>query len=225
MEHQREIQEIADELRSIAAFGLNFAQNPNDDARYRAVLAASARLSALLNGESSNEILRQYQDNAFQLSALPSAEAVVMQEHKLLLIQRRDDNLWALPGGITDPGETLATSARRELWEEAGLHGHVRQLLGIFDSRAWHSNKKIHFYHAVFLIDTGHQKPSPGPEVLEARYFAEEELPQLSPGHHLRVPFVFKQLRGEAPIPFFDPAARSEKQDYSELKGKSENDH
>ena len=116
-------------------------------------------------------------------------------------------------------------SARRELWEEAGIHGHVRQLLGIFDSRAWHSNKKIHFYHAVFLIDAGHQKPSPGPEVLEARYFAEEELPPLSPGHHLRVPFVFKQLRGEAPIPFFDPAARSEKQDHSELKGKSENDH
>ena len=31
MEHQRELQQIADELRSIAAFGLNFAQNPNDD--------------------------------------------------------------------------------------------------------------------------------------------------------------------------------------------------
>ena len=57
MQHQRELQQIADELRSIAAFGLNFAQNPNDDARYHAVLSASARLSALLTGESSSETL------------------------------------------------------------------------------------------------------------------------------------------------------------------------
>jgi 8-oxo-dGTP pyrophosphatase MutT (NUDIX family) len=209
MEHQREIQKIAAELKSIAAFGLNFAQNPNDDARYHAVLSASARLTALLSGQSSSEILRRYEENAFQLSALPSAEAVVLLEGKLLLVQRNDDNLWALPGGITDPGETLAESAQRELWEEAGLTGTVRQLLGIFDSRLWHSEKKIHFYHAVFLIETIDPNPSPGPEVLAARYFAEDELPPLSPGHHLRVPFVFKQLRGEQPIPFFDPAAES----------------
>lgn len=209
MEHQHELQEIADELKSIAAFGLNFAQNPNDEARYRAVLSASARLTALLSGHSSAEILRQYQENAFQLSALPSAEAVVLLEGKLLLIQRNDDNLWALPGGITDPGETLAESAQRELWEEAGITGHVRQLMGLFDSRLWHSEKKIHFYHAVFLIEVVDPHLTPGPEVLAARYFAEDELPRLSPGHHLRVPFVFKQLRGEQPIPFFDPAPQS----------------
>jgi 8-oxo-dGTP pyrophosphatase MutT (NUDIX family) len=209
MEDKRELQQIADELRSIAAFGLNFSQNPNDDARYQAVLSASARLSALISGESSSEILRQFQDNAFQLSALPSAEAVVVQNSQLLLIQRNDDSLWALPGGITDPGETLAESAQRELWEEAGIYGRVRQLLGIFDSRLWHSEKRIHFYHAVFLIEAAHKKPDPGPEVLGARYFAEDELPSLSPGHHLRVPFIFKQLRGEMPIPFFDPVTES----------------
>ena len=209
MEHQHKLQQIADELRSIAAFGLNFAQNPNDDARYHAVLSASARLSALLSGESSSEILRQFQENAFQLSALPSAEAVVVQNKKLLLIQRNDDSLWAMPGGITDPGETLAESVRRELWEEAGIIGRVRQLMGIFDSRLWLSDKRIHFYHAVFQVEAANNKLNPGPEVLEARYFSEDELPPLSPGHHLRVPFVFKQLRGETPIPFFDPVQDS----------------
>ncbi len=216
MEYRHELQQIADELRSIAAFGLNFAQNPNDDDRYHAVLSASARLSAVLTGEPSSEILRQYQENAFQLSALPSAEAVVVQNNQLLLVHRSDDNLWALPGGITDPGETLAESAQRELWEEAGIVGRTRQLLGIFDSRLWHSNKRIHFYHAVFLIESANKKPSPSSEVLAAQYFAEDELPPLSPGHHLRVPFVFKQLHGEAPIPFFDPAAESTQQDSQE---------
>ena len=120
--------------------------------------------------------------------------------------RRSDDQLWALPGGITDPGETLAASAQRELGEETGIDGRVRQLLGVFDSRLWHSAKKIHFYHAVFLIEAHDSSPKPGPEVLAARYFGEADLPPLSPGHHLRVPFVFKQLRGERPIPYFDPA-------------------
>lgn len=213
MDHQHEIQEIADELRSIAAFGLNFAQNPNDNERYHAVLSASARLRALVSGQSSPEILQQYHENAFQLSALPSAEAVVMHEGKILLVQRTDDGLWALPGGITDPGETLAQSAQRELWEEAGIVGQVSQLLGLFDSRLWHSEKNIHFYHAVFLISSAEPMPNPSSEVLAAGYFAEDELPPLSAGHHLRVPFAFKQIRGEAPAPFFDPPDKPHRED------------
>lgn len=200
-----ELQALADELRAIAAFGLNFARNPHDVERYQAVLAAGARLEGLVRGRSPDELLTEYQAHAFRLSALPSAEAAVMHEGKLLLVRRKDDGLWALPGGITDPGETLAASAQRELWEEAGICGRVDQLLGIFDSRLWHSAKKIHFYHAVFLIDADDATPRPSSEVAAAAYFAEEDLPPLSPGHHLRAPFVFKQLRGEAPIPFFDP--------------------
>jgi ADP-ribose pyrophosphatase YjhB (NUDIX family) len=210
MEQRQTLQEIADELRAIAAFGLNFAQNPNDEDRYQAVLAASARLEALISEPSAPELLRQYQENAFQLSALPSAEAVVMHEEKILLVQRGDDQLWALPGGITDPGETLAASAQRELREETGVAGQVRQLLGIFDSRLWHSAKKIHFYHAVFHMEALDPQPKPGPEVLAARYFGEADLPPLSPGHHLRVPFVFKQLRGEKAIPYFDDAQEAQ---------------
>ena len=68
----------------------------------------------------------------------------------------------------------------------------------------WHSAKKIHFYHVVFLIEADDPEPRPSPEVSAAAYFGEGELPPLSPGHHLRAPFVFRQLRGEAPLPYFD---------------------
>lgn len=202
---QAELQALADELRAIAGFGLNFARNPHDVERYQAVLAAAARLNGILNGRSPADLLAEYEANAFQLSAAPSGEAVVMHAGKLLLVRREDDGLWALPGGLTDPGETLAESARRELWEETGICGRVTQLLGIFDSRLWHSAKQIHFYHAVFLIEPDDPTPRPTPEVAAAAYFAEDDLPPLSPGHHLRAPFVFKQLRGDEPLPYFDP--------------------
>lgn len=208
---EREITGIAGELRAIAAFGLNFADNVHDEERFQAVLSAAARLQALVDRRPAAELLEEYREQAFGLSALPSVEAVVFDEQgRLLLVQRRDDHLWALPGGITDPGETLAESVRRELYEETGLWGEVKALWGLFDSRLWHSAKRIHFYHALFLMEIGEQVLRPSDEVLNAAYFSEAELPPLSPGHHLRAPFVFRQRRGAAPIPFFDrpPAGR-----------------
>lgn len=203
---RQEARRIAGDLRGLAAFGLNFARaGSHDEERWQLVLAASARLAALAgDDQTAEELLARYRANHFDIGPLASGEAVVMHDNKLLLVRRTDDGLWALPGGITDPGETLSESARRELWEEAGITGRVAQLLGIFDSRLWQSEKKIHFYHAVFLIEAEDPEPRPSPEVSAAAYFGEDELPPLSPGHHLRAPFVFRQLRGEAPIPYFD---------------------
>jgi len=208
-QEKREIQQVADELRAIAAFGLNFTNNLHDEERYNAVLAASARLGALLKRQPDADLYQHYRENGFSLSAQPSAEAVVVHKGQILLVHRRDDHLWALPGGITDPGETLAQTAQRELWEETGIAASPVRLLGIFDSRLWQSAKKLHFYHALFLMDGDDKRPHPSAEVAGAAYFPADNLPPLSPGHHLRVPFVFKQLRGEAAVPYFDPVENS----------------
>lgn len=210
MNDQQALAALAKELRAIAAYGLNFAQNPFDEERYRAVLSVSARLEAMTMGGEAQSLLENYQRNAFALSAMPSVEAVVLQGDKILLVHRKDDNLWCLPGGITDPGETLAESTLRELREETGIVGHIQTLLGIYDSRLWHSDKRIHFYHFLFLVKAADLTPHPSDEVYDARYFAEDDLPPLSPGHHLRAPFVFKQLRGEAPLPYFDDPTASD---------------
>jgi ADP-ribose pyrophosphatase YjhB (NUDIX family) len=203
---QAEARRIADELRGVAAFGLNFARPGSfDEERWQHVLAAAARLAALNGDGAAGDLLAQYQANHFDIGPVASGEAAVFHDGRLLLIRRSDDGLWALPGGITDPGETLARTAQRELWEEAGLAGRVVELLGVFDSRLWQSEKRIHFYHAVFRIEVDDPQPRPTAESTAAAYFAAGELPPLSPGHHLRAPFVLRQLRGDAPRPYFDP--------------------
>lgn len=200
-----ELRALADELRAIAGFGLNFARGPHDAERYDHVLGVAARLAALAGDETAEALLAHYRANHFDIGPAASGEAAVLDEHgHLLLVRRADDGLWALPGGITDPGETLAETALRELQEETGLRGRATELLGVFDSRLWQSEKKIHFYHAVFRVEVAGATLRPNDEVTVARFFAEGELPPLSPGHHRRAPFIFRQLRGEAPRPYFD---------------------
>jgi len=200
----REIYQIADELRASANVALHFETNEYVVERFKRVLAASARLVAAVEGRDPDEILARYEDNMFHASPLIGAEAAVFQDARVLLIQRQNNGLWALPGGLTDVGETLAGTAERELREETNVRGRAVRLMGILDSRLWGSPTKVHLYHAVFQVKAEDASPSAGSEALDVGFFPEDSLPPLSPGHHLRVPLVFKQLRGEAPIPYFD---------------------
>lgn len=38
---------------------------------------------------------------------------------QFVAIQRRDSGMWAIPGGMVDPGETVSTTVKREFMEEA----------------------------------------------------------------------------------------------------------
>ncbi len=64
---------------------------------------------------------------------VPAASAVVTNEHGEILMQRRADNdLWALPGGTMDFGETIAQTAVREVHEETGLDVEIQGIVGIY---------------------------------------------------------------------------------------------
>lgn len=204
MSQTEEIYQIADELRGIACLGLHFAGNHYDTERYERVLSLSARMVAAIEQSSPDEVLDLYRNNLGHISPIAGAEVAVFRDGKLLLIKREDDGLWALPGGLVEVGETLAQAAQRELLEETNLHGRVVKLLGIFDSRLWHSKTKSHVYHVVFLTECDTDQPVAGPETTDVGFFSRDGLPTLSPGHRERVPVVFKLSCGEIPAPYFD---------------------
>jgi ADP-ribose pyrophosphatase YjhB (NUDIX family) len=199
--------QIADEMRGVANQGLLFAENDYDRQRYEKILAFSARLVGALENRQSEEIMMAYRENYMHISPVNGADAVVFRGDKILLVQRDDNRLWAVPGGLVEVGETLAKAAIRELWEETGLQGQVLRLLAILDSRIWKSGLKFHLFHYLIEIevDAGVQ-PRVCPETLANGFFSEDELPPLSPGHNHWVPFLFKLKRGEVPVPFLDPA-------------------
>ncbi len=205
MKSTEELYQIADELRAIANLGLNYSKNEYDLDRYERILSASARLFGAIEHRSSEEVLEKFQNNMFHVSPLAGAEAAVLHDNQLLLVRRQDNGLWAIPGGLTEVGETLAEAAQRELWEETQLRGYVTKLIGVFDSRKWKSRIKVQMYHAVFLVECENPSPSTTSETTDVGFFSEDGLPPLSPGHYLRVPFVLNLLRDEKSMPYFDP--------------------
>lgn len=142
-----ELYQIADELRAIASAGLLWTDGHYDRERYERILEVSARLIGKIEGQHPAEILTHSKDNLYHLSPLAGVEVVVVENGKLLLIQRSDDKLWALPGGLAEIGETLAEAAQRESWEETGFRVSITRLLGVFDSRIWQTQTKVYTPH------------------------------------------------------------------------------
>jgi ADP-ribose pyrophosphatase YjhB (NUDIX family) len=66
-------------------------------------------------------------------SLVPSVTAIVTDaSHAILLVHKTDNDLWALPGGGMDIGESIAQTVTREVKEETGLDVEVTGIVGIY---------------------------------------------------------------------------------------------
>ena len=66
-------------------------------------------------------------------SVVPSVVAVVTDDqNRVLMIHKTDNDLWALPGGGHEPGESIADTAVREVKEETGYDIEVVSVTGLY---------------------------------------------------------------------------------------------
>lgn len=66
-------------------------------------------------------------------SVVPSVTAVVRDEQgSILLIHKTDNDLWALPGGGHDVGESITQTVVREVVEETGISVAVEDIVGLY---------------------------------------------------------------------------------------------
>ena len=66
-------------------------------------------------------------------SIVPSVTAIVPNDRgELLLVHKTDNDLWALPGGGMDVGESMAETVVREVKEETGIDVEVTGVVGIY---------------------------------------------------------------------------------------------
>jgi ADP-ribose pyrophosphatase YjhB (NUDIX family) len=64
-------------------------------------------------------------------SIVPSVTAIVTDHAgRLLMVHRTDNDLWSIPGGAMDVGESISDAVVREVKEETGIEVVVVGLVG-----------------------------------------------------------------------------------------------
>ncbi|MFL6446342.1 MAG: NUDIX hydrolase [Bryobacteraceae bacterium] len=61
-----------------------------------------------------------------------AAVALFNSEGNILLLRRKDNDKWTMPGGTLDFGESMTDCAIREVREETGLYIRITGLIGIY---------------------------------------------------------------------------------------------
>lgn len=72
--------------------------------------------------------------NAPQANSIAVAVSAFIQDDKgrILMIRRTDNNLYSIPGGQVEPGETITGAAQRETKEETGIIIDIVGLVGLY---------------------------------------------------------------------------------------------
>jgi hypothetical protein len=143
---------IADCLRDAAAFGLRYAQDSYDRDRYRTIQDMANELSAIATDRPTEAFEPLRGELLSRPTPLSGGDAAIIDDGgQILLIQRADNRLWAMPGGALEVGETPAAGVEREAYEETGVRCQATMLVGIHDSRLCGATSAFQFYHNLFL--------------------------------------------------------------------------
>jgi ADP-ribose pyrophosphatase len=107
--------------------------------------------------------------------------AVVFKDGCVLLVRRAQppaENLWAIPGGRVEIGETLKEAAEREILEETDIQIRAAKPIYTFDVIDRDAAGKVRFHYVIvdLAADYVRGEPSAGDDALEARWVSAKEI-------------------------------------------------
>lgn len=132
---------------------------------------------------------------------LVGCSAVIFDEtsQKVLLTRRTDNHQWCLPGGQMEPGESVAETCIREVWEETGLKVEVKRLAGVYSNPnryiQYADGNKFHLVALNFEVVVVDGKLTTSNETTEFGYFSLPEIYKMDmlPHHVERIEDVFQE--------------------------------
>jgi ADP-ribose pyrophosphatase YjhB (NUDIX family) len=168
-------------LQALAQSGLTFSKDEYDIERYRSVQAIAAEMLAAGSGETPTPVLSGLRDELGYATPKVDVRAFAVRDSEVLMVRERSEQLWTLPGGWVDVGETPSEAARRETLEEAGWLVRPTRLLALWDRRLHPHPPMFHHVYKLFM-DCAVESYSGriGNETDDARFFPLDALPDLS---------------------------------------------
>ena len=112
------------------------------------------------------------------------------EREKILLTRRTDNGRWCLPGGASDPGESVEETCVREVWEETGLRVRVTRLIGVYSSPdvviAYKDGNRWQIISLSFEAEVTGGELGLSDETTEIGYFTQSEIQSIDLMEHQR---------------------------------------
>jgi ADP-ribose pyrophosphatase YjhB (NUDIX family) len=122
-----------------------------------------------------------------RLLIVPGGRVVLRNSSGEILLQERTDfRLWALPGGAPEIGESIEDNLRREIFEE--LNVKIQSFIPIgfssnpdFETVTYPNGDRIHNYSLILLATDWTGDIKINEESIQARFFSIDNLPNIMP--------------------------------------------
>jgi len=110
--------------------------------------------------------------------------AIVFKDKQVLLVRRGKPparDLWAIPGGSVEIGETLQRAAEREIFEETGITIQALEPVFTFDyiERDEFGCARFHYVIVDLTADYVKGEPRAGDDAADARWVSSQEMATL----------------------------------------------
>ena len=120
-------------------------------------------------------------DNSYPEIPKVAVGAVVFKNERVLLVRRGQppsEDLWAIPGGSVELGETLQEAAEREILEETGIHIRAGEPVLTFDTIDRDRAGRIRFHYVIVDLAADYVSGDlkAGDDAAEARWVSAQEI-------------------------------------------------
>jgi len=174
--------EWAKRVQAISQAGLAYSKDMYDLERFEQLRELSVEIMQAYTDAGTEKIRTLFAAEEGYATPKVDVRGVVFRGERMLLVREKQDGAWSLPGGWADIGLSPSETAVKEVREEAGLEVRTVRLLGILDNRGHgHPPSPWHVYKLFVLCEEAGGEAGAGLETLEVGFFAEDELPELSP--------------------------------------------
>lgn len=170
----------AREIFSLSQSGLTYSGNPYDIERYKRLQEITAEMIESQSAISKESVLDSFSMQAGYITPKVDVRGAVVHQGKILLIQEKADGKWAMPGGWADLGNSPASVAEREVWEESGFRVKAEKVVAVIDANRIEPLEFYHAYKIIFLCRLLDGEPRTSHETLAVDFFDLDHLPPLS---------------------------------------------
>ena len=107
---------------------------------------------------------------------IPGMKALIVRNHKFLMVQDAHDKKWEFPGGKVNYGETPHETLKREIKEEIGIELEILEPIGF----CWSITEQREVVMCVIRcktksLDFDTTKNPADEDISEVRFFSKEE--------------------------------------------------